>query len=743
MAPGGKTGEKAAWSGPMKRVHTPTVLQMEAVECGAAALAIMLAYYGRWVPLEELRVATGVSRDGAKAGNVVKAARGYGLDAKGSKAEADEALASQTPFIVFWNFNHFLVVEGADKTHVCVNDPASGPRRITRQEFSDGFTGIMLEMEPGPDFQKGGERQSLFKALASRLHGSQGVLAFVVLVTLMLVVPGLLMPAFLKNFIDNVLTRGDNDWLLPILVGLALTAIFSSVLTYLQQRYLLRVQIKLAISSAGQFFWHVLRVPVVFYTQRYVGDVASRVQSCHRVAALLSGPLSSTLANSLMIVFYLTVMAIYSVPLTLIAVGLACFDLLAVGVVRRRIKDTNSHLLNQQAKTVGASMAGLQAIETLKATGTESDFFNIWSGYQTNGINAQQKLGVTMQKLSSVPGALNHLNTGLILGVGGLLIVGGELTIGGLIAFQSLMVHFTGPIHQFVGFGSQLQEIGGDLNRLSDVQRYELDSVFQSDDGDEDADDEAPENGEGEKTPIARLSGALQLRDVSFGYNPLDPPLIEDFNLDVAPGQRVALVGGSGSGKSTLSRLILGLYQPTGGEVLYDGQPINKVPRAVFTSSVGAVDQEIFLFEGTIRENLTMWDSTIPNEIIVRAAMDADVHQIIASRAGGYESRVAEGNANFSGGQSQRLEIARALAQEPSVLVLDEATSALDPLTEKHIDDNLRRRGCTCIIVAHRLSTIRDCDEIIVLEQGKIIERGNHDQLMANKGRYSELVAMQ
>jgi len=738
------SGGKAARYGTSKRVRTPTVLQMEAVECGAAALAIVLAYYGRWVPLEELRVATGVSRDGAKAGNVVKAARMHGLDAKGSKAEVDDALVSKTPFIVFWNFNHFLVVEGANGTHVWVNDPAIGPRRITRQEFSDGFTGIMLEMEPGPDFQKCGERQSLFRSLALRLHGSRGVMAFVVLVTLMMVVPGLLMPAFLKNFIDNVLTRGDNDWLLPILVGLALTALFSSVLTYIQQRYLLRVQIKLAISSAGQFFWHVLRVPVVFYTQRYVGDVASRVQSCHRIAALLSGPLSSTLANSLMIIFYLTVMAIYSVPLTLIAVGLSGFDLLSVRIVQRRIKDTNSHLLNQQAKTVGASMAGLQAIETLKATGTEGDFFNIWSGYQTNGINAQQKLGVTMEKLSSVPGALNHLNTGLILGVGGLLIIGGELTIGGLVAFQSLMVHFTGPIHQLVGFGSRLQEIGGDLNRLSDVQRYELDSVFQDEeDGcDAHAEEAEPDGGERQQA-IAKLSGALQLRNVSFGYNPLDPPLIENFNLDVSPGQRVALVGGSGSGKSTLSRLILGLYQPAEGEILYDGLPIKEVPRAIFTSSVGAVDQEIFLFEGTIRDNLTMWDRTIPNEVIVRAAMDADVHHIVASRAGGYEGRVAEGNANFSGGQSQRLEIARALAQEPSLLVLDEATSALDPLTEKKIDDNLRRRGCTCIIVAHRLSTIRDCDEIIVLDRGKIIERGNHDQLMADKGRYSELVTMQ
>jgi NHLM bacteriocin system ABC transporter peptidase/ATP-binding protein len=724
----------------MNRVRTPTVLQMEAVECGAAALSITLAYYGRWVPLEELRVATGVSRDGAKASNIVKAARTYGMEAKGLKMEADEALRVPKPFTVFWNFNHFLVVEGQNDKYVYINDPATGPRRISHKEFEDGFTGVVLDMRPGSEFKKGGERRSLTRSLKSRLKGSESALAFIILVTLMLVVPGLLLPAFLKNFIDDVLTRGDNTWLLPILVGLALTAAFSSLLTYLQQRYLLRVRTKLAISSASGFFWHVLRLPVVFYTQRYVGDVASRVQSCHKLASLLSGPLSTAVSNNLTIVFYAAVMAVYSWILTLIAVGLAAINIAALTLVRRRLKDINTHLLNQQAKLVGASMVGVQAIETLKATGTESDFFRIWSGYQTQTINGQQSLGGTTQLLSAVPGTLSSLTGAIILGVGGLLIIQGELTIGGLIAFQSLMGHFSGPLQQLVGFGSQMEQVHGDLDRLDDVLRYDTDPLLHAG-----TSDDAPEatGTEERRTGFRKLSGELELREVSFGYDPLAPPLITGFNLHMRPGQRIALVGGSGSGKTTVTRLILGLYQPNAGTILLDGQPFQEIPRTVVTGSLGSVSQDISFFEGSVRDNLTLWDPTIPKAAVIRAAEDAMIHEEIASRPGGYESLVAEGNANFSGGQAQRLEIARALARDPTLLVLDEATAALDPITEKKVDDNLRRRGITCVIVAHRVSTIRDCDEIIVLDRGKIVERGNHDELMRLDGRYAQLVKMQ
>lgn len=729
MANGGEAGASAKKR--FRRVRTPTVLQMEAVECGAASLGIVLGYFGRFVPLEELRVSTGVSRDGARALNIVKAARSYGMIAQGVKAESDEALAMAPPFIVFWNFNHFLVVEGATAKWVFLNDPASGPTRMTHQEFDASFTGVVLDLKPGPGFQKGGQRQSVIKSLWRRLGGTKNVLVLIMLINLMLVVPGLLMPAFLKSFIDDILVRGYNDWLFPLVIGLVLAAVINGLLTYLQQRYLLRVQFKITVKLAAEFFWHVVRLPSVFYTQRYIGDIAARVQSINRIAQKLSGPAPTAIVNSFMIVFYALVMSVYSVVLTAIAAALTAFNILAVRMVQRKRSDLNSHYLNQSAKLSGASMAGLQSIETLKATGTENDFFTTWAGYQSNMINTHQRLGVYSAMLNAAPQLLGQLTTAAVLGVGALLIIDGQLSIGGLVAFQALMTHFTGPVQQLVGFGGQLQEVTGDINRLDDVLKYKLDTILKTDDTD--SDDE----------PGPKLSGAIELRHVCFGYSPLDPPLITNVDLTIAPGKRVAFVGTTGSGKSTMAKLIVGLYQPTSGDILYDGKPIAEIPRSVFTTSVSMVDQDITLFEGSIRDNISMWDPTLPRSAIIRAAKDAEIHDVIAGRPGGYESDVAENGANFSGGQRQRIEIARSLVRNPTVLVLDEATASLDPLTEQAIDDNLRRRGCACVIIAHRLSTIRDCDEIIVLDRGQIVERGNHAELMKAQGHYAELVAMQ
>ncbi len=711
-----------------KRIKTPTVLQMEAVECGAAALAIILGYYGRRVPLEELRIACDVSRDGSKASNVIKAARKYGLAGKGLRMEPVDLHVTKPPMILFWNFNHFVVLEGFGKKKAYLNDPASGPRTVSLEDFDAAFTGVVLTFETGPEFAKGGEKRTLTQALGRRIIGSRTALLYVVLIGLALVVTGLVVPTFLRIFVDHILIGGDN-WIVALLAAMIMVALLRGVLTGIQQYYLLRFETKLAVSSSGKFLWHILRLPVEFFAQRYAGDISSRVGINDTVASLLSGELATAVLNLILIVFYALLMFQYSVPLTLIGVSIAALNLLALRWVSRRRIDANQRLQKDIAKVYGVTFNGLNIIETLKASGAETDYFSQWSGYQAKSLNASQQLGVSSQVLAAVPPTLMAIDTIAILAIGGLLVMNGAMTVGMLVAYQALMISFLGPINQMVQLGSTLQEVEGDMNRLDDVHRYRIDPqlddhnlmVLPAD---------AP----------TKLTGHLELVDVSFGYSRLSAPLIEHFSLKLKPGDRVALVGGSGSGKSTVSRLIVGLFEPWSGKILFDGKPRLALPRAVINNSLAMVDQDIFIFDGSVRDNLTLWDSAISEQEIIHAAKDACIHEDIASRVGGYDYVIEEGGRNLSGGQRQRLEIARALATNPTLLILDEATSALDPITEKIIDDNLRRRGCTCLIVAHRLSTIRDCDEIIVLERGKVVERGTHQSMYKTDGPYARLI---
>ena len=707
---------------------------MEAVECGAAALGIVLGYHDRIVPLEELRVACGISRDGAKASNVVKAARNYGMIAKGFKKEPDELRSLKPPFIAFWGFGHFLVIEGFGKKGVYVNDPANGRRVATHEEFDRAYTGVVMTFEPGPGFHKGGARPSLLAAMGRRLQGSEWALAFVVLASLALIVPGIVIPVFSQIFIDQYLVQGSQSILRPLLIGMLLTAPLRAGLTWLQQRYLLRLQTKLAVGMSSTLFWHTLRLPLEFYGQRYAGEIGSRVTVNDRIAQLLSGQVATTALNVLTVLFYVVVMFQYDTVLTLIGVFFAALNFVALRFVSRQRIDTNQRLLLERGKLTGVSMGGLQSIESLKATGSESDFFVRWAGLQAKLVEAQQRLGTSTQIVSGIPTMLAALTTAAILGLGALRVMSGDLTIGMLVAFQSLMASFMSPIGQMVTLGTTLQETRGDLSRVEDVLRYETDPQVPAKIS---ADETLPPG------MPTELSGHLRLRNLTFGYSRLEPPLIEGFNLTLEPGSRVALIGASGSGKSTVAKLVTGLYSPWEGEVLFDGWPRAEVPHGLLTSSLAMVDQDINLLEGTVTENLTLWDATVPKRTIVRAAKDAGIHDDIAARPGGYGSKVEEAGRNFSGGQRQRLEMARALVGDPTLLIFDEATSALDPTTESVIDDNLRRRGCTCLIIAHRLSTIRDCDEIIVLDRGKVVQRGTHEEMRDVEGPYARLIEAQ
>ncbi|MFB2973782.1 NHLP family bacteriocin export ABC transporter peptidase/permease/ATPase subunit [Aerosakkonema sp. BLCC-F183] len=692
-----------------KIVKTPTVLQMEAVECGAAALGIILAYYDRIVPLTELRQECGVSRDGSNASNLLKAAKRYGMQAKGFKKGLEALMELPTPYIVFWNFNHFLVVEGFKRDRVYLNDPASGRRRVSKQEFSQAYTGIVLVLEPGPEFKKGGQKRNIILSLHSRLKNSYDAVLFSIFAGLLLTFPRLALPAFSQIFTDEILVQGRDNWLRPLLLGMIVTAIFQSLLSRLRLMYIRRLTIKLSAMMTGQFIWHILRLPVTFYAQRFAGEIVNRVALNGKIVNVLNS-VSTTIIDTVMLVFYAILMVMYDKVLTLMTVCFAAINIITLQVIRRFRVDANLRISQESGKVSGAIVDSLQSLETVKASGLDSDLFAKFAGYNTKAINAQQELALQSQILTLLPTILSFLASMALLGFGGLRVMEGSLTVGMLVAYQSLVSSFLGPVNSLVNFGSTLQLLEADLERLDDIWQNPVDPEV-----------ERENNALSFASPQSpKLQGYVELRNLTFGYNRLESPLIENFNLSLKPGQRVAIIGGSGAGKSTIAKLIAGLYTPWQGEILFDGIPRDRIPRLMLANSVAMVEQDIFLFKGTVRENLTLWNSTVTEANLVQACQDAAIHERILSMPGGYDAEISEAGTNISGGERQRLEIARALVMNPSVLVLDEATSSLDTETELIIDRNLRRRGCSCIVIAHRLSTIRDCDRIIVVEKGKV-----------------------
>jgi NHLM bacteriocin system ABC transporter peptidase/ATP-binding protein len=708
-----------------KYAKTPTVYQMEATECGAASLSMIMGYYGRHMALEQMRIETGVSRDGCNAKNILKAARKFGLEAKGYRKSLENLLECKPPCIIHWNFNHFVVWEGVKGKYAYINDPAMGRRKLTIEEIDDCFTGIVLEFKLTENFEKAKQKKTLLSFVKTRLKGQYSSLFALVAIGICLVFPGLIIPVFSQVFIDDILLGGNTKWMTAFLTIMCFTVLFQAALTYYRGLLLQKLQNKMALVSAHEFLSHMFRLPMSFFDQRYSGDLVERVENNNNVSTFLAGDLAETVLNIMVAAFYLILLLTYSPLLTLIGICSVIFNLAVVKFSSDSIANDTMKMQQDQGKMTGSIFAGLNITSTLKASGAENEYVGRIQGYYAKTILLEQQLGKKQQILNAIPEVAGEIGNILVMMAGGVLVINGKLTAGMLVAYTSLLGSFTEPVNQLVGFIQKIQTLKADMSRVEDIMKYEEDEKFT----------------EGEAVPMTtKLTGEVELKNIAFGYSILEKPLVENFNFHLPCGSSIAFVGASGCGKSTVSKIVSGLYMPWSGEVLMDGVNSRQIPKEIISSSVSTVSQSITLFSGTIRDNLTMWNRNILDEDMVKAAKDACIHEVITAKPGAYDFVLAEGGANLSGGQRQRLEIARALVTNPSILIMDEATSALDPIVEKKIMDNIKRRGCTCVIVAHRLSAIRDCDEIIVMERGKIVQRGTHQELAGQEGHYQRLI---
>ena len=712
-----------------KAAKVPVVMQLEALECGAACLTMILAYYGKWVPLEQVRTACAVSRDGSNAKNILMAARSYGLEAEAYKAEPDVLKQNgMFPCIVHWEFDHFIVLDGFAHGKVYVNDPARGRITMSEEDFDKGFTGVFIMFMPGENFEPSGEQKSTLKFARKRLSGARSAIVFVVLLSVISAVFGLINPAMSRIFMDRLLTGRSEAWVMPFLIILTVLTLIQLLTDWVRAVYSLKLQGKMDVVGSMGFMWKLLKMPMEFFSQRMTGDLLLRQNTNATISNTLVNTLAPLFLNTIMMVIYLTVMIRQSVLLTLIGVSCMFLSLLTgLWISAKRVNITRVQL-RDTGKLSSLTMNGIRMIETIKASGSENGYFVHWAGLQAS-VNAQS---VSFERLNATLGLIgpfiSQTASIVVMVLGVFLVIRGQFTTGMVLAFQSYLSSFMAPASTLMTAGQTLQEMRTDMERVEDVLEYPDAEALSY--GKQKAVDE-----------YSKLTGEVELRNVTFGYAKLREPLIENFSMKLKPGSRVAFVGASGCGKSTLAKLISGLYEPWSGEILFDGTPISEIDRSVLTGSLAVVDQEITLFEDTIAENIRMWDKTIEDFEVIMAARDAQIHDDIMQREGAYESMLREGGQDLSGGQRQRLELARVLAQDPTILILDEATSALDAKTEYNAVRAITDRGITCIIIAHRLSTIRDCDEIIVLDHGKVVERGTHEQLYAAGGLYTSLVA--
>ena len=706
-----------------KVVKVPQVMQMETVECGAASLTMILAYYGKWLPLEEVRTACGVSRDGSSAKSILGAARYYGLEAKGFRM-SPEALEGKQPAIIHWNFDHFVVFRGFDRQgRACLNDPGFGPVKYPMEEFKKHFTGVCLTFQPTEQFKKNGQKTSIRSYIKKNLKGSGEAFWLSFIFALMVAFVSLISPLFTRIFLDEILSGKNADWAKWFFMGMGALTAWEFFVILLQSRYAKRVAGALALKSNKAYLRHLLRLPMSFFAMRHVGDLQQRMHLNETITHSLIEVLAPQVINICLLVLYLALMFSYSFWLTLIGILAAGINLAIVQYYATLRLNLIRSMQQSEGKYYSATVSCIDNMESIKAAGAETGFFKFWSGLWAHKFNINANADKQQTRMALLPVLANGIVNVAVLVLGAYLILQGELTVGMLLAFQGFMGSFLAPVNEVVNASQRIVEMRSQMERVEDVMKY-------------------PEDHREQKGDIqqGKLGGLLELKHITFGYSPLQPPLIEDFNLRVEPGRSVAFVGKSGCGKSTLAKLISGLYKPWSGEVLFDGRPIDTISNEELTNSVAVIDQNVVLFDDTIAQNIRMWDSTIEDFTVMMACNDAQIRNDIVSRPDGFNTKIVKGGQNFSGGQRQRIEMATALAKEPSILIMDEATSALDPKTEDEVMQNIRRLGPTQVIIAHRLSTIRDCDEIIVMDQGKVLQRGRHEELIAQEGCYQNLM---
>lgn len=719
-----------------RRVKATTVLQYEAAECGAASLATILRFHGRIVPLTELRRACGINRDGSNAQRLLVAAREYGLKTKAYRCSGEQLmLQGQFPCMIFWGFNHFLVVEGFDETHAFLSDPAQGRVRVLMEEFLDHFTGVVLEFSPGPEFRRGGQDRSPLWFLPGLLLPYRNQLLRLMVVASALLVPNLLVAGLTSSFITDFLQEERLYFGIPIVWLLAFSCLMWLILMAVQFVVLRRLELLLSKKLTADLFEKLFSVPWAFFQVRMAGELSSRMllgmQTTQVVVAQLLRFLVSTWAALLLLV----VSCLISFWLTaLVAVVLALNLLLNWWLTAQRY-DANRKLAIEQGKAQGRALQGINTIETLKASGLEFDFLSQWQGNFGSVVEQNQLLGAQLAWSSISASTATLLLSALVITVGGLLIIQGRMSLGLLVSFQFLQGQLIAPISTLPQLSSTLQRLIGDLGRLVDLTSTADDPhvrSFQS----------ARTGLESTLDHDQRLQGRITLKGVSYGFNAIDPPFLPALDLDVPAGSRLALVGGSGSGKTTLIRMLAGLLDPLDGQILFDGQTWEQLDDQLVRGSIAYVPQQVFVFNASIGDNITLWNPEYTDQDLHEAAADAQFLETVTGHPDAFQRQLRDNGSDLSGGERQRLEICRALIRRPSILLLDEATSSLDNLSQRRVLDAVQQRGITVVSVAHRLDAALASDQVLVLAKGQVIERGHPERLLEDPlSEFSKLVA--